>query len=60
MDEAGLRAWRPGLTPVILAVDLDYFAGMADAAARFEELWQTAMDWPGLGRGWRLRFHGRG
>jgi len=48
MDVAGLRAWQPGLRPVILAVDLDFFAGMEDVAVRFEELWQTALDWPGL------------
>ena len=48
MDEAILRAWQPGLKPVILAVDLDYFVGMPDAEARFEELWETAMAWPGL------------
>jgi hypothetical protein len=48
LDMAGLRAWQPGVRPVILAVDLDFFAGMPDADVRFEELWETAMDWPGL------------
>jgi len=48
LDAAGLRAWQPGLRRVILAVDLDFFAGMADAPARFEELWETALAWPGL------------
>jgi hypothetical protein len=48
LDEAGLRAWQPGIQRVILAVDLDYFAGLADAGKRFEELWETALGWPGL------------
>lgn len=48
MDMAGLRTWSPGMRPVILAVDLDFFTGMEDAAARFEELWGMALDWPGL------------
>jgi len=48
VDGAGLNAWRPELTPVVLSIDLDYFAGMPDAARRFEEIWETAMDWPAL------------
>ena len=43
-----LAAWDPGLRPVVLAVDLDFFAGLPDAAERLEDLWRTAMRWPGL------------
>lgn len=48
LDEAGLQEWQAALTPVILAMDLDYFTGMKDAAERFERLWETALAWPGL------------
>lgn len=48
VDAAGLKAWHPELTPVVLSIDLDFFTGMPDAPRRFEEIWETAMDWPGL------------
>ncbi len=49
-DFAKFRNWDPGPRKVILAIDLDFFAGMdpAERAANFEEIWQKAMDWPGL------------
>ena len=47
-DFAALKSWQPGMRPVILALDLDFFAGMDDAAARFGELWELVLDWPGL------------
>ncbi|HEX7261533.1 MAG TPA: CapA family protein, partial [Luteolibacter sp.] len=49
-DLRGLGTWKPGSRPVILAIDLDFFAGMkpADREANFEVIWQRAMDWPGL------------
>ena len=42
--------WNPGRKPVILAIDLDFFAGM-EALRRermLEMIWQRALDWPGL------------
>ncbi|MBK1815328.1 CapA family protein [Luteolibacter yonseiensis] len=44
------RDWQPGTRKVVLAIDLDFFAGMnpADRVSRFEEIWERAMDWPGL------------
>ncbi len=49
-DMEGFLSWNPGKLPVILCIDLDFFAGMgrADREERFEEIWQRAMDWPGL------------
>lgn len=48
LDLTTLCAWRPGLRSVVLTVDLDFFAGAADAEARFERIWETAMAWQGL------------
>jgi hypothetical protein len=50
VDLAGFSKWQPGARPVILAIDLDFFVGMApDVRERaFETIWQQAMDWPGL------------
>jgi hypothetical protein len=50
VDLKGFQKWQPGSRPVILAIDLDFFAGMkpADREASFEAIWQRAMDWPGL------------
>jgi len=49
-DLAGLLAWDPGEAPVLLALDLDFFAGMdaAQAETVFAKLWTRALDWPGL------------
>ena len=47
-DIAGLKAWKPGTSPVVLSIDLDFLAGRPDAEERFGEIWETAMDWPGL------------
>lgn len=49
-DLAGFRNWDPGGRPVLLAIDLDWFAGMEASAceARFNGIWSRAMDWPGL------------
>lgn len=49
-DLEGYAAWNPGSKPVILAVDLDFFAGMdrIEREQRFEAIWERAMDWPGL------------
>lgn len=49
-DLKGFQKWNPGSRPVILAIDLDFFAGMnpADREADFEAVWERAMDWPGL------------
>ena len=50
-DLKGYAAWQPGARPVILAIDLDFFAGMKaeDRERNFEAIWERAMDWPGLG-----------
>ena len=50
-DLEGYTAWNPGPRPVILAIDLDFFAGMqaSDREARFAAIWERAVDWPGLG-----------
>ena len=50
VDLAGLSKWQPGARPVILALDLDFFAGMKPAVREesFETIWQRAMAWPGL------------
>lgn len=42
--------WKPGLRPVILAIDLDFFAGMeaGEREKHFATIWEEAMDWPGL------------
>jgi Bacterial capsule synthesis protein PGA_cap len=49
-DLKSFRAWQPGARKVILAIDLDFFAGMkpADRAKNFDAIWERAMDWPGL------------
>lgn len=47
-DWPALTQWSPGPRRVVLAIDLDFFTGMADAADRFDELWRAAMAWPGL------------
>lgn len=47
-DWTTLTRWSPGPRRVVLAIDLDFFAGMADAAERFDQLWRAAMAWPGL------------
>ncbi len=50
VDLTSFRKWNPGARPVILAIDLDFFANM-EAGKRdtvFEAIWQQAMDWPGL------------
>jgi len=43
-----LADWQPGGRAIILTIDLDFFSGMPDAGAQFENLWKTAMGWPGL------------
>lgn len=50
VDLSGFAEWKPGARPVILAIDLDFFAGMKpDVRERvFGTIWQQAMDWPGL------------
>ncbi len=42
--------WEPGLRPVILAIDLDFFTGMTaeEREKNFAQVWEEAMDWPGL------------
>lgn len=49
-DLNGFREWQPGARKIILAIDLDFFAGMkrAQREASFEVIWERAMDWPGL------------
>lgn len=49
-DLAGFQAWNPGERPVLLALDLDWFAGMeaTERGERFDAIWTRAMDWPGL------------
>ncbi|WP_348223677.1 CapA family protein [Luteolibacter sp.] len=49
-DLNGFREWQPGARKIILAIDLDFFAGMKpkDRTANFEAIWERAMDWPGL------------
>lgn len=50
LDLTGFTAWQAGARPVVLAIDLDFFAGMkaADRERHFEAIWERAMDWPGL------------
>lgn len=50
VDFTGFTAWKPGGRPVILAIDLDFFAGMKakDRERHFEAIWTRAMEWPGL------------
>lgn len=50
VDLAGFTAWKPAGRPVILAIDLDFFAGMKaeDRERHFEAVWERAMEWPGL------------
>lgn len=50
VDLTGFTAWKPAGRPVILAIDLDFFAGMKaeDRERNFETIWERAMDWPGL------------
>jgi hypothetical protein len=49
-DLTGFTAWKAGGRRVILAIDLDFFAGMkaADRERHFGAIWERAMDWPGL------------
>ncbi len=49
-DLAGWVDWNPDATPVLLAIDLDFFAGMDEAEREkvFELIWVRAMDWAGL------------
>jgi hypothetical protein len=50
VDLERLSGWEPGLRPVILSLDLDFFAGMEPGRAGrlMDELWIRAMGWPGL------------
>ncbi len=50
LDLIEFSKWEPAGKPVILAIDLDFFAGMeaSKREAIFETIWQRAMDWPGL------------
>lgn len=49
-DLADFDAWQPETLPVILSIDLDFFAGMSAARQTelFERIWMKAMDWPQL------------
>ena len=49
-DLSGFHRWQPGNRKIILAIDLDWFAGMEPAARdlHFAAIWERAMDWPGL------------
>ena len=49
-DLLGFHEWQPGGRKIILAIDLDWFAGMEPAARdlHFAAIWERAMDWPGL------------
>ena len=49
-DLEGLLEWDPGEGPVLLALDLDFFAGMEPPRREelFAAIWTRAMDWPGL------------
>ena len=49
-DLRNFREWQTGQRKVILAVDLDFFAGMtlAERDPAFEAIWERAMEWPGL------------
>ncbi len=49
-DLKGFQAWNPSMRKVILAIDLDFFAGMnvADREKHFHSIWERAMDWPNL------------
>ncbi len=49
-DLTDFKRLKPITRPVILAIDLDFFAGMETAAreSAFETIWRHAMDWPGL------------
>ena len=49
-DLKGYNEWLPGGRKIILAIDLDFFAGMKpkEREANFEAIWERAMDWPGL------------
>ncbi len=49
-DLAGFGKWQAGRHKVILAIDLDFFAGMkaGEREAKFAVIWERAMDWPGL------------
>lgn len=50
LDLEGLSRWDAGGDKVILAIDLDWFAGMPEKEGEglFERIWGEAMDWPGL------------
>lgn len=49
-DLEDFDAWQPGTLPVILSIDLDFFAGMEPSKQTelFERIWVKAMDWPQL------------
>ncbi len=49
-DLSGFLEWDPGRQKIVLAIDLDWFAGMkpAERESRFSAIWERAMDWPGL------------
>jgi hypothetical protein len=50
VDLAGFKQLKPSGRPVILAIDLDFFAGMEPGLreSSFETIWRHAMDWPDL------------
>lgn len=49
-DLSGFHRWQPGNRKIILAIDLDWFAGMEseERERNFGAIWERAMDWPGL------------
>lgn len=49
-DLASFRVWNPDKRPIILCIDLDFFAEMTakEREASFAAIWQRAMDWQGL------------
>lgn len=49
-DLKGFNEWQSGSNKVILAIDLDFFAGMKpdERETAFASIWERAMDWPGL------------
>ncbi|NJM37020.1 MAG: CapA family protein [Akkermansiaceae bacterium] len=49
-DLKGFGEWDPAMQPIILAIDLDFFAGMSAVEREecFHAIWERAMDWPNL------------
>lgn len=49
-DLDDFESFEPGKHKVILAIDLDFFAGMKPEVreSSFSRIWKRAMDWPGL------------